>query len=114
MRRIIDFACEGDRLVGTIDGDAAKTGLLIVSGGTEIRCGAYAGQAAMAAYFASRGLAVFRYDRRGIGDSEGHNGGFANSAADIAAAVMAFRHEMPDLRRVIAFGARDVSCPIAP
>jgi exosortase A-associated hydrolase 1 len=113
MRRIIDFECEGDRLVGTIDGNAAITGLLIVSGGNEIRCGAYAGQAAMAAHFAARGTAIFRYDRRGIGDSEGSNGGFANSAADIAAAVTAFRREMPGLERVIAFGNCDAATSLA-
>lgn len=113
MRRIIDFDCEGDRLIGTLDGAAGTSGLLIVSGGNEIRCGAYAGQAAMAAHFADLGIPVFRYDRRGIGDSEGQNSGFGGSAPDIAAAIVAFRREAPGLTRIIAFGNCDAATALA-
>ena len=49
--RLVAFECNGDRLVGTLDAGEASTGLLIISGGTEIRSGAYAGQAAMCAVF---------------------------------------------------------------
>jgi hypothetical protein len=37
MRRMIDFDCAGDMLVGTLDEGEGTTGLLIVSGGNEIR-----------------------------------------------------------------------------
>jgi exosortase A-associated hydrolase 1 len=113
MRRMIGFDCEGTRLVGTFDEETQTTGLLIVSGGNEIRSGAHAGQAAMAAHFAALGYPVFRYDRRGIGDSEGDNGGYENSAADIAAAVSTFRHDAPAMQRVVAFGNCDAATALA-
>ncbi len=109
MRRMISFACEGAQLAGTLDGGTGATGLLIVSGGNEIRSGAHAGQTAMAAHFAALGHSVLRYDRRGIGESEGSNGGFETSGPDIAAAVAAFRHEVPSLKRLIAFGNCDAA-----
>lgn len=113
MRRIIDFDCVGDRLAGTLDESESATGLLIVSGGNEIRSGAYAGQAALAAIFAAKGYPVLRYDRRGVGDSEGGNGGFESSAADIIAAVAAFRTEAPHINRIVAFGNCDAASALA-
>ena len=113
MRRMIDFACQGDRLAGSLDEGDAETGLLIVSGGNEIRSGAYAGQAAMAQHFADKGHPVFRYDRRGVGDSEGENGGFESSADDIAAAVATFRAEVPHLQKLVAFGNCDAATALA-
>jgi exosortase A-associated hydrolase 1 len=113
MRRMIGFDCEGARLCGTLDMADGSTGLLIVSGGNEIRSGAHAGQAAMAAHFAALDFPVFRYDRRGIGESEGENGGFITSGPDIAAAVAAFRHEAPSLSRIIAFGNCDAASALA-
>ncbi len=113
MRRIIDFDCAGDALVGTLDEGAATTGLLIVSGGNEIRSGAYAGQAMMSGLFATMDYPVFRYDRRGIGDSEGTNTCFEGSAEDIAAAVTAFRKAAPQVTRIIAFGNCDAASALA-
>ena len=113
MRRIIDFDCAGDRLAGTLDDATGTAGLLIVSGGIEIRSGAYAGQAAMAAYFARQGHPVFRYDRRGIGDSEGVNSGFEDSSEDIAAAVTTFRQAAPHIGHLVAFGNCDAATALA-
>jgi exosortase A-associated hydrolase 1 len=109
MRSMLPFTCDGSCLMATFDQGDAKTGLLIVSGGNEIRSGAHAGQAAMAAHFAKLGYPVFRYDRRGIGESEGENGDFENSAEDIAAAVTAFRDAAPHMSRIIAFGNCDAA-----
>ena len=113
MRRMIGFDCEGARLAATLDVGANTTGLMIVSGGNEIRSGAHAGQAAMAAHFAALGYPVFRYDRRGIGESESENGGFESSAADIAAAASAFRCEAPAMQRLVAFGNCDAATALA-
>ncbi|HEX8057600.1 MAG TPA: hydrolase 1, exosortase A system-associated [Novosphingobium sp.] len=106
-RRHISFACEGTTLIGTLDEAEGTTGLLLVSGGNELRSGAWAGQALLAARIAEAGHPVFRFDRRGVGDSEGANGGFRSSAPDIAAALAAFRAEQPELTRVIGFGNCD-------
>jgi exosortase A-associated hydrolase 1 len=111
MRRVLEIACEGDTIVATLDKAAGSTGLLIVSGGNEIRAGAHRGMALLAADLASRGVPVLRYDRRGIGDSTGENRGFEESAADIAAATAAFR--AAGVGRVVAFGNCDAASALA-
>jgi exosortase A-associated hydrolase 1 len=115
-RRHLAFACKGAQLIGTLDlpkrAEAGSTGLLVVSGGNEVRAGAWNGQALLAARIAASGFPVFRYDRRGVGDSEGENSGFRRSGPDIAAALAAFRGEVPGLTRVIAFGNCDAAAAL--
>ncbi|MBW8753126.1 MAG: hydrolase 1, exosortase A system-associated [Sphingomonadales bacterium] len=106
-RRHISFACEGATLVGTLDTAEGTTGLLWVSGGNELRSGAWAGQALLAAAIAAAGFPVLRFDRRGVGDSAGPNGEFRSSAPDIAAALARFRAECPRLARIVGFGNCD-------
>ena len=108
-RRHFIFDCAGTTLAATLDDAPGTTGLLIVSGGNEIRSGAWNSQAQLAARMAAHGYPVLRFDRRGIGDSEGDNAGFRHSAEDIAAALAAFRHEAPQLHRVVAFGNCDAA-----
>ncbi|MFM7348125.1 MAG: hydrolase 1, exosortase A system-associated [Erythrobacter sp.] len=103
------FGCGSLTLVGTLDTAPGRSGLLIVSGGNEIRAGAFGGQADMAARIARAGFPVFRFDRRGIGDSEGKNRGFRSSAKDLSAALEAFRTMAPQLARVVAFGNCDAA-----
>ncbi len=109
MRELIAFPCEGDTLIGTLDDAEGMTGLLIVSGGNELRCGAHRGMALLAAGLAAHGVPVFRFDRRGIGDSEGANHGYADSGPDIAAAARTFRTLAPQLKRLVAFGNCDAA-----
>lgn len=108
-RQHLSFGCEGDTLVGTLDHGEENTGLLIVSGGNELRSGTFAGQAALAARIAAKGFPVFRFDRRGVGDSEGENHGFRSSREDIHAALGAFRAQCPHVHRVVAFGNCDAA-----
>jgi len=109
MRRILNFDCAGVALAATLDDGARETGLLVVSGGNEIRIGAHRGMVMLAGEIAAQGHPVFRFDRRGIGDSEGLNGGFRSSAPDIEAAVAAFRARCPQLSRIVAFGNCDAA-----
>ncbi|WP_447764049.1 hydrolase 1, exosortase A system-associated [Sphingopyxis panaciterrae] len=109
MRHQLSFACEGASLAASIDEAPGTTGLLIISGGNEIRSGAHRGMAILAQKVADAGYPVFRFDRRGIGDSEGANGGYTASAPDIAAAIAAFRQAAPGLTRIAAFGNCDAA-----
>lgn len=109
MRRQLSFPCDGAVLAASLDAAAGTTGLLIVSGGNEIRSGAHRGMAMLAERVADAGHPVFRFDRRGIGDSEGINGGYSSSGADIAAAIAAFRGAAPQVSRIIAFGNCDAA-----
>lgn len=109
MRHHLSFPCEGAALAATLDGAPGTTGLLIVSGGNEIRSGAHRGMAMLAQRIAAAGHPVFRFDRRGVGDSEGANGGFEASGPDIAAAIPAFRAAAPHITRIVAFGNCDAA-----
>ncbi|WP_308223027.1 hypothetical protein [Sphingomonas sp. J344] len=109
MRRLTHFQCAGETLAATLDEAAGTTGLLIVSGGNEIRIGAHRGMAELGAIIAASGHPVFRYDRRGIGDSSGENNSFESTAQDICEAAAAFRREVPQLTRIVAFGNCDAA-----
>lgn len=112
MREVIGFDCDGDRLAATLDHAEGRTGLLIVSGGNEIRIGAHRGMALLAQRVAAAGHPVLRYDRRGIGDSEGENRGFLESAEDIATAAQAFRNASP-IERIVGCGNCDAATALA-
>ncbi len=108
-RRHFTFACDGAELAGTLDTADSTTGLLIVSGGNEVRSGPWGSQAQLAERIATAGFPAMRFDRRGVGDSSGENTGFEGSAPDIAAALRAFRSHVPTLRRVVAYGNCDAA-----
>ncbi len=103
------FGCGSLKLGGTLDTAPGTTGLLIVTGGNEIRSGAFAGQSHLANRIAAAGFPVFRFDRRGVGDSEGDNRGFRSSEGDIRAALEAFRAMAPQMERVLAIGNCDAA-----
>ncbi len=111
MRKLIAFPCAGETLVGTLDDAAGTTGLLIVSGGNEIRIGAHRGMALLAERVARADYPVLRFDRRGIGDSTGENRGFESSDEDIAAAAAAFRET--GVERIVAYGNCDAATALA-
>ena len=113
MRTLITFSCEGETLAGTLDEAPGTTGLLIVSGGNEIRSGAHRGMVMLAHRLAATGTPVFRYDRRGVGDSTGSNGGFLSAELDLIAAVAAFRNAAPHVTRLIGFGNCDAASTLA-
>ncbi|RXD07105.1 hydrolase 1, exosortase A system-associated [Sphingomonas sp. UV9] len=113
MRKLIAFACEGETLAATLDEAAGTTGLLIVSGGNEIRSGAHRGMALLAQRLAATGTPVFRYDRRGVGDSTGDNDGFLSAQPDLIAAAAAFRQAAPHVTRLIGFGNCDAASTLA-
>ncbi|MES2989328.1 MAG: hydrolase 1, exosortase A system-associated [Pseudomonadota bacterium] len=111
MRKLIAFPCAGETVIGTLDEAPGTTGLLIVSGGNEIRMGAHRGMAMLAARIAEAGHPVLRFDRRGIGDSTGENRGFNTTAEDITAAAKAFREA--GIPRILAYGNCDAATALA-
>lgn len=108
-RRHFTFECQGETLVGSLDMAEAKTGLLIVTGGNELRSGPFGSHAELADKVATAGFPVMRFDRRGVGDSSGTNATFADSGEDIAAALQAFRAQVRGLRQIVAYGNCDAA-----
>jgi exosortase A-associated hydrolase 1 len=113
VRRLISVPCEGETLAATLDEAAGDIGLLIVSGGNEVRSGAHRGMAMLAQRLAAADIPVFRYDRRGVGDSSGENGGFLSAEADLTAATAAFRVAAPGVARIAGFGNCDAATTLA-
>lgn len=108
-RQVVGFECESVQLAGTLDLAAETSGLFIVTGGSEVRVGAHRGMVELAATLSQDGFPVFRFDRRGVGDSEGVDGGFRSSGPDIVAALAAFRRAAPHVRHIVGFGNCDAA-----
>jgi len=112
VRRLLTFDCEGARLGASLEEGGAGTGLLLVTGGTQTRVGSHRMYERLADALAAAGCGVFRFDRRGVGDSEGEDPGFRGSVADIAAAAAAFRSAAGPTR-LIGFGLCDGATALA-
>jgi exosortase A-associated hydrolase 1 len=113
MRRLIAFSCTGAALAGSLDGAEGTTGVLLVIGGSQTRIGSHRMYERLAKALAENGYTCFRYDRRGVGDSEGEDRGFLGSGPDLEAAAAAFRAECPALTRLIGFGLCDGATALA-
>ncbi|WP_242115372.1 hydrolase 1, exosortase A system-associated [Sphingomonas lacusdianchii] len=112
MRRLVTIPCAGETIAATLDPAEGDTALLIVSGGNELRIGAHRGMALLAASVAAAGYPVLRYDRRGIGDSTGTNGGFLSAAPDLSAAATWLR-AATGATRILGFGNCDAATTLA-
>ena len=113
MRRLLSFDCQGAQLGASLDSAAGTAGLLFVTGGTQTRIGSHRMYERLALALAEAGWPCFRYDRRGVGDSEGEDPDWRGSGPDIAAAAAAFRREQPQLTRLIGFGLCDGASALA-
>lgn len=113
MRRLLSFDCDGAALGATLDSADGTTGLLIVTGGTQTRIGSHRMFERLALALAREGRPCLRFDRRGVGDSEGEDPDFKGSGPDLTAAATAFRREQPQLRRLLGFGLCDGASALA-
>ena len=113
MRRLIALSCGEAMLAGSLDEAEGQTGVLLVIGGSQTRIGSHRMYERLAKSLAEKGYPCFRYDRRGVGDSEGEDPGFRGSGPDLKAAAAAFRAELPGLERMIGFGLCDGASALA-
>lgn len=113
MRRLIRFRCGPDALSGSLDEASGIVGLLCVTGGSQVRSGPHRMLHQLGACVSAAGFPVFRYERRGVGDSEGDDPGYRDSGPDLAAAAAAFRAEAPRVRTIIGFGLCDGATTLA-
>jgi exosortase A-associated hydrolase 1 len=113
MRRLLTIDCAGTALGATLDAASGATGLLMVTGGTQTRIGSHRMYERLAKRLAEAGFPCLRYDRSGVGDSEGEEADWRDSGPDIAAAASAFRNEAPQVERLIGFGLCDGASALA-
>lgn len=113
MRRLIRFPCGDALLSGSLDEAQGRIGLICVTGGSQVRTGPHRMLHQLATRVAAAGFPVLRYERRGLGDSDGEDPGFRDSGPDLAAAAAAFRREAPQLRAIVGFGLCDGATTLA-
>lgn len=107
--RAIVFRCEDDELVGILTPAEAprRRGVVVVVGGPQYRAGSHRQFTLLARRLAIEGYPTFRFDYRGMGDSEGTPREFDAIDADINAAITAFRRALPDVQDVVLWGLCD-------
>lgn len=95
----IRFNCHGSGMVGIIDlpERPLPRGVLVVAGQPYSRLGAQRQFAMLARALARRGIAVMRFDHRGVGDSEGCD----YNDSDVRTAVQEFCEQVPSVREVV-------------
>jgi exosortase A-associated hydrolase 1 len=113
MRRLLSFECEGELLAASLDEGLGETGVLMVTGGTQVRVGSHRMYEKLARGLAGAGIGSLRFDRRGVGDSEGEDPGFRSSGPDVAAAAAAFRREAPHTKQLFGLGLCDGATALA-
>lgn len=113
MRRLIRFSCRSEMLSGSIDDAPGGAGLLCVTGGSQVRSGPHRMLHQIALHAAAAGYPAFRYERRGLGDSDGVDPGYRDSGLDLAAAAIAFRREAPQVTKLVGFGLCDGATTLA-
>lgn len=100
-------------LAGMTHPARGPVGVVIVPGGPQTRVGSHRGFVALADALAAAGHPTLRFDRRGLGDSDGDDPGFQNLAPELAAAAAALRAACPSARRIVGFGLCDGAAALA-
>jgi exosortase A-associated hydrolase 1 len=114
-QRALRFACHGSGLVGIVDVPERPLprGVLMVTGGPQYRVGSHRQFTLLARMLVARGIPVMRFDRRGMGDSEGEPRAYDAIDDDIRAALKEFFMQMPDMKEVVLWGLCDAATACA-
>lgn len=106
--------CAGDALLGIVHKPARpnRRGLVIVVGGPQYRVGSHRQFLMLARGLAEAGIAVMRFDYRGMADSDGAFRGFEDIGADVAAAIDVFTETVPEIEEVALWGLCDAASAI--
>jgi len=105
------FNSGGNRLVGiaAVPENPLAIGLLILVGGPQYRAGSHRQFTRIARCLAEAGIASFRFDYSGMGDSEGEIRAFNEVSADITAAIDCFQEMVPEVQGVVYWGLCDAA-----
>ena len=100
---------DGARLGGILHTSAgpATVGVVLVVGGPQYRVGSHRQFVLLARDLAAAGFAVFRFDYRGMGDSDGDARSFEQIDADIRSAIDGLQEALPGIREIAIWGLCD-------
>lgn len=108
------FQCQDCRLIGiaTLPETPLTTGLVIVVGGPQYRSGSHRQFTLLARDLAKAGIPSFRFDYRGMGDSEGQPRTFEALDDDLRSAIDIFSSECGNLENIVLWGLCDAASAI--
>ena len=111
VERAMNFSCCGERLIGVLaaPASAATVGLLVVVGGPQYRVGSHRQFVLLSRALATAGVAVMRFDYRGMGDATGHARSFEDVVPDVAAAMDALQAACPAIEHIVLWGLCDAA-----
>ncbi len=111
----LTFTCAGETLVGILHRPArpGRRGLVLVPGAPQYRVGSHRQSVLLARDLAAQGIAVLRFDYRGMGDSDGGFRSFEAVSEDIAAALAELSARVPAVEETLLFGLCDGASAIA-
>ena len=101
------IACGDDTMAATLHPASGSHAVLLLQGGGQVRAGPHGSFTRIADMLQQENFPVLRFDRRGIGDSSGTNGGWRMTKEDIASAVQALRMHQPHIQKISALGLCD-------
>jgi exosortase A-associated hydrolase 1 len=108
-QRALRFNCQGCSLVGIIDVPERPLprGVLMLADAAQYRVGGHRQFTLLSRVLAARGIPVMRFDRRGMGDSDGDAGSVDALDDDIRAALKEFFIHAPDMEEIVILGLGD-------
>jgi exosortase A-associated hydrolase 1 len=114
-QRAVRFNCNGSSLVGVIDVPERplQRGLLLLADGPQYRVGSHRQFTLLSRALAVHGIPVMRFDRRGMGDSDGEPRPFDAIGDDIRAALKEFFLHVPDMKEAVILGLGDAAAAAA-
>ncbi|TPH15554.1 hydrolase 1, exosortase A system-associated [Litorilituus lipolyticus] len=114
LERGVVFQSQGKQLVGVLHQTVQKSnnGVVIVVGGPQTRVGSHRLFVYIARALAVQGIAVFRFDYSGAGDSEGEIADFEHIQYDINDAINTFEQLQPHVKHITLWGLCDAASAI--
>ena len=103
------FTCQGEPLLGIVARPelAASVGVVVIVGGPQYRAGSHRQFVLLSRALAQSGVAVLRFDYRGMGDSGGELRDFEAVSGDVGAAIDALQRAVPTVKRIALWGLCD-------
>lgn len=83
--------------------------VILIPGGYQTRVGAHRMSVLLARHFAREGVAVIRFDPKGMGDSSGPFQHFSQQGDDIDIAITALKEAIPDIKHLYLWGLCDAA-----
>lgn len=109
--RAVTFSCAGLDLYGitSVPANPAHKGVVILVGGPQYRAGSHRQFTLLSRDLAASGIPTFRFDYRGMGDSEGTIRTFEDVNEDLRSALDAFAETVPTVTEFIIWGLCDAA-----